>query len=473
MNSETRPKISVLIACYNEEKGLPACLDAIIEQSFKDIEIIVVNDGSTDNSLKILEYYQTLDSKIRVITQKNSGIACVRNLLISEAKGIYITFVDADDFLEKEALKTLYDNCENEKQDIVFGKSNVIFNQKHKTAFLVQRNNSKKVEKDNFFEWNICVPWGWIGKTDIIKNCPKFLPGWVYEDLIINYFFLEAKKIKIIKNVVYNYCRYPNGNHISSFNKNKIWDLISIKKQMSYFISNLEKNGKLKDTKVIESINSILIQPLWVLVLLKKHYGYSKKISNLVLADAFSLISSYNLYFQISQMHWKFLSHIFFKFIFYKPKKIYKDNKPLKLKNKKVFIIDDNLNLEKFPKNCFVYINSNKRAEIINFINKNNKKIKMLFIHNEILTLEQRKYILNYAFSFGLSVGIYYDNTSYDFEITTNKIMAQDFSMITHVNFYKKIEPLLTDNRIISIYSQNQLEEVKSETKQLWNILIT
>ena len=91
-------KLSVIIPVYNVENYLRECLDSITNQTVKDIEIICIDDGSTDNSPNILKEYQKKDSRIKIITKKNGGQASARNLGIKEAQGEYIAFIDASDY---------------------------------------------------------------------------------------------------------------------------------------------------------------------------------------------------------------------------------------------------------------------------------------------------------------------------------------------------------------------------------------
>ena len=102
-------EITVVIPVYNQEKYLKDCLDNIINQSFTDIEIICINDGSTDASPEMLEEYALKDERIRIINQENQGLARTRNRGIEEAHGKYVYFMDSDDYLELTALEQLYD----------------------------------------------------------------------------------------------------------------------------------------------------------------------------------------------------------------------------------------------------------------------------------------------------------------------------------------------------------------------------
>ena len=102
------PKISVIIPVYNVEDYLEECLDSIINQTFKDLEIICINDGSQDNSLNILEEYAEKDNRIKIITTKNQGLSAARNRGLENITGDYVYFIDSDDYLELTAFEELY-----------------------------------------------------------------------------------------------------------------------------------------------------------------------------------------------------------------------------------------------------------------------------------------------------------------------------------------------------------------------------
>ena len=115
-------KVSVIIPVYNVEKYLGECLESIIDQSLEDIEIVCVNDGSTDNSLSILESYAELDNRIKIISQENHGLAAARNTGLKNINGDYVYFIDSDDFLELSALEELYNLAEEKSLDFVMFK---------------------------------------------------------------------------------------------------------------------------------------------------------------------------------------------------------------------------------------------------------------------------------------------------------------------------------------------------------------
>ena len=115
-------EISVIVPVYNVEDFLCDCLDSIINQTFKDIEIICVNDGSTDRSLEILKDYAIKDSRIRIINQKNQSLGFSRNRGLMEARGKYIYFIDSDDYIDLTTLEKSYNSAINNNSDIVLFK---------------------------------------------------------------------------------------------------------------------------------------------------------------------------------------------------------------------------------------------------------------------------------------------------------------------------------------------------------------
>ena len=112
-------KVSIIVPVYNTAQYLRRCLDSIISQTLEDIEIICVNDGSTDNSLDILQLYASKDKRIKIINKENEGLVSARKAGVSEAVGEYIGFVDSDDWIEKEMYGTLYCAASRDDADIV------------------------------------------------------------------------------------------------------------------------------------------------------------------------------------------------------------------------------------------------------------------------------------------------------------------------------------------------------------------
>ena len=106
-------KVSVIVPVFNGELYIQKCVESLLKQTLKEIEIIVVNDGSTDNTLNIVSQYQ--DSRLKVISIKNQGQGKARNIGVQEAKGRYLGFVDSDDYIKEDMFEELYE-CANKKQ---------------------------------------------------------------------------------------------------------------------------------------------------------------------------------------------------------------------------------------------------------------------------------------------------------------------------------------------------------------------
>ena len=204
-------KLSVIIPVYNVENYLRECLDSIINQTVKDIEIICVDDGSTDNSQDILKEYQKKDSRIKIITKENGGQASARNLGIKEAQGEYIAFIDSDDFIESEMLEKFYTKANDNNLDIAMCKIATYNNQTKEikdNVWYYMLGIFRDFEKEIFnhkdtkeFTCNIAVtPYNKIYKTSLIKDNNILFPeGLIFEDEKFFYdTYLRAKRVSII-----------------------------------------------------------------------------------------------------------------------------------------------------------------------------------------------------------------------------------------------------------------------------------
>ncbi len=130
LNAEV--KISVIVPIYNACKHLRPALESILDQTLREIEIICVDDGSTDTSLDMLKIYQKRDSRIRIITETNAGPGHARNNGLKRARGKYVAFLDADDFFEPELLEKLYNRAEENDLDITIVRYDIFDNKKGK-----------------------------------------------------------------------------------------------------------------------------------------------------------------------------------------------------------------------------------------------------------------------------------------------------------------------------------------------------
>ncbi|MFJ5964518.1 glycosyltransferase family 2 protein [Bacillus sp. NPDC093026] len=158
------PAISLLVAVYNTSQYVEKCLQSIAEQSFSDIEVILVNDGSTDHSGEMIEAFAERDARFRVIHQSNQGLGAVRNRGIEEAKGTYIAFIDSDDTLAPHYCEAFYQKAEMTGADLVVSEYYIQFEQSRRTLStdLLQYQTEKKTNlmdallhgKITGFSWN-------------------------------------------------------------------------------------------------------------------------------------------------------------------------------------------------------------------------------------------------------------------------------------------------------------------------------
>jgi len=136
--SSNQIKVSVIIPVYNAEKYLRECLDSIINQTLQEIEILCINDGSTDCSEKILEQYADNEKRIRVISQENRGVSSARNQGLKNAIGEFVAFIDADDYIELDMLECLYKSAKNFDADIIVFSGDVVPEISVQTEWILQ-----------------------------------------------------------------------------------------------------------------------------------------------------------------------------------------------------------------------------------------------------------------------------------------------------------------------------------------------
>lgn len=167
------PKVSVIIPVYNVEKYLRECLDSVINQTLSDIEIICINDGSTDNSLGILKEYAEKDSRIKIITQENQGQGVARNNAIEAAQGEYLVFVDPDDFLDSEALEVINKSFSDSAVDIIQFDYLVCSEDGANNRQRVFKKRAKRYFNLNLLN-NKVFNWQEVGKK-VLKDCLYFV----------------------------------------------------------------------------------------------------------------------------------------------------------------------------------------------------------------------------------------------------------------------------------------------------------
>lgn len=234
-------EISVIIPVYNVEQYLVQCLESVCNQTFADIEIICVNDGSTDSSADILDEYSKRDKRIRVITQHNQGLAAARNSGLEHANGEYIYFIDSDDYIELDALEKLYKNIISNGSDMVLFKFQIVddFQNVHKRGveFKIDKIFAD-VDYDNFTftyrdvkrhvmnsAFSACLK---LYRKDFIYGT-SFPVGLNFEDVPVHVkLMLEADALSFVPEFLYNYRSNPDSILNSSANGFDIFHVIDM-----------------------------------------------------------------------------------------------------------------------------------------------------------------------------------------------------------------------------------------------------
>lgn len=258
---DNKPKISLIIPVFNTEKYLEQCLDSAISQTLSGIEIICIDDGSSDNSLDVLKNYAQKDSRIKVLTQINSGQSVARNKGINIAQGEYIAFLDSDDWMKPDMLEKLYNKAKEQGCDISMCSINVLnelsgLKTEH-DCYLSLDIIPKKFDNRIFtwidlkdFIFKICVvPWNKIYKNKFLKeNNITFCENVVFED---NLFCIEtlikAEKINLTRDCLINYRHFSTSSGLSQSGDKDY-------KKLDFFkVLALEEN-LLKDTKTFSML---------------------------------------------------------------------------------------------------------------------------------------------------------------------------------------------------------------------------
>ncbi|MBR3888614.1 MAG: glycosyltransferase family 2 protein [Clostridia bacterium] len=261
------PKISIIIPVYNAEKFISKCLDSAINQTYKNIEIICVNDGSKDNSLKILEEYSAKDSRVVIVNKQNAGVSEARNDGIKNSTGEYIAFLDSDDWLERDAIGNLFEALVENKVDVVRGAYYI--NEGNKEYLGVQideaiLNRCVSTEEKDFCQKVICeilngnMPgyiWLLLIKKESVLKTPLFqkeIP--VMEDTVFYCDLMNViDKIYFLNKPTYHY--FCNEEGCVNSKNNYIKKIKSFLKVREYLLNQIERD-KFEKHKRIDIVNT-------------------------------------------------------------------------------------------------------------------------------------------------------------------------------------------------------------------------
>lgn len=283
-------KVSIIVPVYNTEKYLRRCLDSLVNQTIEDIEIIVINDCSPDNSKEILkEYEKKYKDKIKVFHNKtNKGIGYNRNYAIKKATGEYIGFVDSDDWVNETMYDKLYKKAKEDSLDLVLCNFHKMLEKENDLEEIASseisyfKNTNLKQTPNLLLDVEL-APWNKLYKKELIKEI-AFPENLKYEDTI---FVLKAmarsKKIGMVDEKL-NYYLVRSKSETTVMNK-KVYDILKVSKMM---IDELKSHDYYNDVK--DYVEAMTIRNLFRYTL-QQRYQKDKKIANEFIDDVFTFLN--------------------------------------------------------------------------------------------------------------------------------------------------------------------------------------
>lgn len=237
-----KPEISIIVPVFNVENYLEDCINSILEQTFEQFEVILINDGSSDQSGIICDRYAKVDSRIKVIHKEYGGVSSARNMGVQAAQGEYIGFVDGDDRIDKDMYKTLLTLCEDTDSEIAVCKlgreiDGQLINDSNE-EFVKEMNNTeamKELFKGVLYRFSLCNK---LFKKSCFKNV-EFPEGRIHEDLSTTYkLFAQAKKSIYTNYIGYIYVKRSNSILTSTFNEKRLDAFIGWEEILQFMNSN-------------------------------------------------------------------------------------------------------------------------------------------------------------------------------------------------------------------------------------------
>ena len=259
------PLISLIIPCYNAEQTLKKCLNSVIQQSYNNLEIIIVDDGSTDETLKIGEEFQSKDERIKILRQDNFGVSKARNKGVKAATGEYICFVDSDDWIETNYCAELYHLLSTENADIAIIEASyedengtVIFNKPISTEKIFDGKRALiLLLEDEVIQSH---PWGKLYKANLLKDVsfPENLK--CFEDYS-TLFKIFDKAVKVVRSdeKLYHYIQHEDSLSHNLSPQNAYYFYLAIMEVFSFWQSKTRDGNK---SKIIKNIVRKLLMVL-------------------------------------------------------------------------------------------------------------------------------------------------------------------------------------------------------------------
>ena len=246
-------KVSIIVPVYNVENYLDKCLNSLVNQTLKDIEIIVVNDGSPDNSSKIIDKYVKKYKHVKGYDKVNGGLSDARNYGVKYATGEYIAFIDSDDYVDKSMMEKMYNKAVSDNLDIVVCDSIEVMDGCDNDKGILKKSNLR-YSCDDVNNYIISPPMAWcrLFKRNLFDKI-KFTKGIYYEDLDLSPSLVKyTNKIGFIEEGLYYYVKRNNSIMRQNKYNDKLLDIFKV----------LQKNKKLLGKKYSEEVEYLYITHL-------------------------------------------------------------------------------------------------------------------------------------------------------------------------------------------------------------------
>lgn len=263
--------ISVIVPVYNAEKSIALTLNSILNQTYNNLEILIIDDGSTDNTAKVIESIK--DPRIVYVLQANQGPACAKNKGIQKASGSWTIFVDADDLIEERAIETLHAFAVEKKSDlVVYSYSRV--NSEHK---LIDRVNVSNTQIDKMFT----AAWNKFYKTIIVKKL-KFPENTYFEDVAFSAMAtLAASNISSLNEYLYLYTQHTNSLTKQNWLPVRHEDIIADFEYMfNFFNENKILLSRERDKEIKILINNVIFSHVYQIAISKNKFVLKKESIN-------------------------------------------------------------------------------------------------------------------------------------------------------------------------------------------------
>lgn len=289
--------ISVIIPVYNVEKYLKQCVDSVLAQTYQNIEIILVDDGSTDSSGQICDEYSNQHKSIKSLHEQNGGASSARNYGLKHAKGDYVYFLDSDDYLINNAIERMVVCAVNNQADLVFIEAKSIdesgkeikSNYHYHTQYIPQSPYEAMQMMMDFKEFHVGSPFFFIKRKLFIENNLTFTEGIMYEDMIMSYqLFSLAQRCAHVHEPIYIRRYHPNSVMTSAKTEKNYISAATVYREVSAFMRTLPINKQSPNHVIRCAYNVLNIYRQMPADVQKKYKeDYKDIIQDIVNKDAF------------------------------------------------------------------------------------------------------------------------------------------------------------------------------------------